>query len=156
MAEYSSLKIKDLTDEQVAKFGNWTVDQLFRKHEAYIDGGDVVRRAREYEVGEYEFGIPEDFIDVGGHPVLLSHTPENVEDLRIDEWFISEDKRVITLFTTDMTIYEGEENEEFDLFGRCYFAIAYRVEGEHFYFSVIYHSRYPVTGPIKTARNKTQ
>lgn len=149
MAEYSSLKLKDLTDEQVAKFEWWAVDQLFRKHEAYINGGDAVRRAREYEAGEYKFGIPEDFIDVGGHPVLLSHMSENVEDLRIDEWAISDDGRIITVFLTDMTIREGDEDEKFDMFGRCYFAIAYRVEGEEFYFSVIYHSRFPISGPIR-------
>ena len=133
MVKYADLKIADLTSAQLVKFAAWRCDQLYEKHESYGSWGEDLKFSQEYPE------LKLDFIDVGGFPVLLPRLPDDLASLRIDDWTISKDARVITLFLTDVkTTYYPEG----------WVGVCYRVLDEAFYVAVVYHARYVVPGPI--------
>jgi hypothetical protein len=136
LVQYANLKIADLTPAQLAKFGTWRCDQFYEKHESYGSWGEDLEVSQEYPE------LKLDFIDVGGFPVLLPRLPDDFASLRIDDWTISKDERVLTLFLTDIRATATYSYPE------GWVGVCYRVADEDFYVAVVYHARYIVPGPV--------
>lgn len=134
----AELKVADLSPEQIAKFLWWRCDQLYEKHESWGNWGSTL----EYHSGQ--------FVDIEGHPILLLHLPDDLSNLLIDDYALSADELVMTLFLRDYSFVDDPENlDDWDTMSSGYVAICYRPEGEQFYAAVIYHARYIVPGPMK-------
>lgn len=137
-ASEAELKIANLNPEQLAKFSWWRCDQLYEKHESWGNWGEDL----EYHTGQ--------FIDLDGHTVLLPHLPDDLSNLQIDDYLLSADELVLTLFLRDYNFVDDPENpSRWDEMTSDYMAICYRPEGEKFYVAVVYHSRYIVPGPMR-------
>ena len=140
MAVEAQLKVADLTPEQLAKFSWWRCDQLYEKHESWGNWESDL----QYNSGQ--------FVDIGGKAVLLPHLPEDPSKLLVDDYSLSDDQRVITIFLRDYTFVDDPDNpDRWDDMSSGYVAICYQPQGESFYVAVVYHSRYVVPGPMKGA-----
>lgn len=137
MATLAKLGLEDLTPEQIAKFGWWRCDQLYEKHESWGNWQESLKYQEGY------------LIEVSGHPILLPHLPEDPTKLHVDDYTLSADGVVMTIFLKDFSYIDNAENpSSWDLMTSGYVAICYRVEGEEFYVAVVYHARYVVPGPM--------
>lgn len=137
-AKEAELKVADLSSEQIAKFSWWRCDQLYEKHESWGNWGEDLK----YHSGQ--------FIDVEGYPVLLPHLPDDLGQLLIDDYSLSADEVVMTLFLRDYSLVDDPENpDDWEEMTSGYVGICYRPEGEKFYVAVVYHARYVVPGPMK-------
>ncbi|MCE7924720.1 MAG: hypothetical protein DYG98_16855 [Haliscomenobacteraceae bacterium CHB4] len=136
------MRIADLSPATLAAIKKMRYDYIVEKHEGpetwdwLLNSQDpevIARNERDKSMGAaWEPPSDAEFMDIGGHAVLLPVSAEHHSNITILHHFLSQDEIQMVVYLKDTTYGE-------DAFDAGFVAICNRFPGEVFYVAAFYH-----------------
>ncbi|MGD1867265.1 MAG: hypothetical protein ACFB0D_22170 [Phormidesmis sp.] len=124
------MKVDDLSPELLKSIKTVRWDRIIEKHEGPEDWEYLIGYRSEYM--EFTEADDAEFLEIGGHSVLLPIARKQHPNITILRTVPSADGNTLTIFLKDTTYGDG-------MFQAGYMSVCEKVAGEDFFLATLYH-----------------
>ena len=124
------MKVDDLSPELLKSIKTVRWDRIIEKHEGPEDWEYLIGNRSEYM--EFTEADDAEFLEIGGHSVLLPIARKQHPNITILRTVPSADGNTLTIFLKDTTYGDG-------MFQAGYMSVCEKVAGEDFFLATLYH-----------------